>query len=149
MNIQANINQLLSIAAVAARLDPTLESRTEAATAKRQLAKAEKKLNIVDIKAEKGPLTSAEKKHQKKLGEEVVGAAEQIFTAKPTLANYEAFSKHLEKQQELKEETAQIEAQKRRASIQQELRDRAQAEREYAENTRREEIRKSLLNWRD
>lgn len=149
MNIQANINQLLSIAAVAARLDPTVEARTEASTAQRQLAKAEKKLNIVDVNAEKSPLSSEEKMHKAKLSEEVVGAAEQIFTAKPTLKNYKAFLKRLEKQQGLEEETAQIEAQKRRASIQQELRDRAQAEREFAENTRREEIRKSLLNWRD
>lgn len=148
MNIQANINQLLSIAAVAARLDPTLEARTEAGTAQRQLAKAEKKLNVIDIKAKGSPLTSDEKKHQIKVNEEVVGAAEKIFKIKPTLANYETFSKQLGKQQKLKEETAQNELQKRKASLKQELRDRAEAEREFAEQTRREEIRNALLNWR-
>ena len=77
----------------------------------------------------------------------------KIFELNPNLKTYEQyvasrtqadeFSSALQKEQKEKE------SMQRKSSIKQQLRERADAEREFAEQTRRDELRASLLNWRD
>ena len=153
MNIQANINQLLSIAAIAAKLDPKQASRAQLYSTKQELAKSQKESDLIEESEKQRPLTEAEKELKRKLGEKVATSSEKIFELNPNLKTYEQyiasrtqadeFSSALQKEHQGKESI------QRKSSIKQQLRERADAEREFAEQTRRDELRATLLNWRD
>ena len=153
MNIQANINQLLSIAAIAAKMDPKQASRAELYSTKQELAKSQKKADLIEKSATQRPLTEAEKELKRKLGEKVATSSEKIFELNPNLKTYEQYISSRTQADEfssaLKKEQKEKESIQRKSSIKQHLRERADAEREFAEQTRRDELRASLLNWRD
>ena len=77
MNIQANINQLLSIAAIAAKMDPKQALRAELYSTKQALAKSQKKADLIEKSGMQRPLTEAEKELKRKLGEKVATSSEK------------------------------------------------------------------------
>lgn len=153
MNIQANINQLLSIAAIAAKLDPQQALRAELYSTKQSLAKNQKKADVIAQSGKQRPLTEAEKELQKELAENVAKSSEKIFELNPNLNTYEQYIKKRTQADEFsaafQKGQQEKESAQRKSLIKQQLREKADAQREFAEQTRRDELRASLLNWRD
>lgn len=165
-NIQANLNQLLTMAAVGAKLAPGSEKRAEIYQTKKQIKDLTAQERLI---AESGTKmvgeAFSEPDSEKKFDEgserlleatnyrgEITALHKKLFELQPSTANYEAYRKNLgwerafepmDLDEDEEEETPKA------PSIKERLREKADAERELAEETRREEIRKSLLSWRD
>jgi hypothetical protein len=144
-NIQANLNQLLTMVAVGAKLAPGAETRAEIYGAKKSLASQKERASLIDKKAEKTPLTEAEIDIREELANEIVGASRKLFHAQPNEESYERYKNNLEEaglmETSLEKEREQLPSYQARK--------RAEMERELKEEMRREEIRKSLLDWRN
>lgn len=90
--IQGSINQLLSLAAVAARLDPTVEARTEANKATKELSAIDKQIEQMNVTKDDIEYGTKTGKMYQEATAEKAEVTKRLFKAKPTKENYR---KHL------------------------------------------------------
>lgn len=130
--IQGSINQLLNIAALSARLDPNLESRTEARKASRQIAIAEAQLAQIKPTEASQEGTVAANIAQEVL-EDRAQASEALFRAKPTEETYRQYSRN-------RAETGREPVARIQATPEEIAQERAEQEAEAAQRIRQQEL---------
>lgn len=136
MSIQANINQLLTMVAVGAKVMPGSEEKLELRKINKQMEDYKKQASFYNAPYEsrsEGEIAASEK-----LAENIVTASERRFEVDPTAENYNKYMQNIKESESMKSYG--------RAEI--ERRAKEQLERERLSKSR-EEIRAKLLAWRD
>lgn len=137
MSIQANINQLLTMVAVGAKVMPGSEEKFELKKIKKQMENYKKQASLYD-EAPYESLSEGEIKAGEELAEKVILASERRFEVDPTAENYDKYMQNIKGTESMKAYG--------RAEL--DRRAKEQLERERLAKSR-EEIKTKLLDWRN
>ena len=136
MSIQANINQLLTMVAVGAKVIPGSKEKFELRKINKQMEDYKKRASFYNTPYESrsaGEIAAGEK-----LAENIVTASERRFEVDPTAENYNKYMQNIR----------ETDAMKSYGRAELERRAKEQLERKRLSKSR-EEIRAKLLAWRD
>lgn len=141
--IQGSINQLLSMSAVIARMDPNLEQRTQLRQTEKQMKGLKKQAEAIDAsRPNLQEMSEAEIVFENKLADQIVKTSEERFQLKPTEENLTKHKGNI-KGAEVFKAAGQKELDRRAAA------QRAEDDRQAAEELRQKElakIRETLLS---
>jgi hypothetical protein len=132
--IQGSINQLLSMSAVFARMDPNVEQRTQLRQKEKQMEGLKKQAEAIDnSNSNLQEKSEAEIAFENRLADQIVETSEERFQLKPTEETLTAHKGNIKGAEEFK------------AAGQQELDRRAAAQRAEADRMAAEELRQKEL----
>lgn len=130
--IQGSINQLLSMSAVFARMDPNLEQRTQIRQKEKQMEGLKKQAETIGA-SNLQEMPEAEIAFENRLADQIVKTSEERFQLKPTEETITKHKSNIKAAEEFK------------AAGQQELDRRAAAQRAEADRLAAEELRQKEL----